>query len=233
MEKLEYSTPKQAKPRPKRSVPVSLCGHDVTFHEPKDTVKFFASQMIADEVSEADRAMALLQFLNGTLDPGDQKRLMDRIADRADPLGRAAVMELVATLLDRWSDAPSTKGTVTIDGPDDGPVFYGDEPIHIVNDELRLDFAAHPPKDLALLLVASGISTGSGVGQQAWSVGFFLDSCTDAQDRLVLNHRLRARDDVLDLTHLTDLVSQLLGRWAPDYVPDAPNRAARRAKQKA
>src|SRR5690606_13335312 len=233
METLEFSSPQRAKATRKPPVTVHLCGHDITFHEPKQTVKCFAGNLIADEVSEADRAMALLQFINGSLDGAEQKTFTDRATNRDDPLGRAAVLELVATLLNRWSDEPTEQAagaTLTIDGPEGGPEFYGDEPVRLHNPDLDLDLVAYPPKDLALMLVASGMATGSTLGQQAWSVGVFLDSCLEPPARLLLNHRMRDRNDPIEITDVTDVVVQLLERWAPEHAPTAGgNRAARRA----
>lgn len=209
-------------------VTARLCGHEFTFHPPKRAVLFFASTMLSDEVSEADRAAAMLQLLNGTLEPGDQKRLMDVCIDRSNPIGRDVIFQLVGSLLERWGDENTDTSTLEIAGPDDGPVFYGDKPIQVRNDELDLDFTAHPVKDVVLMLVSSGISTTGSVGQQAWCVGTFLDACTDAGDSFTLNTRLRSRHDSLELEDLVEIVVQLIERWAPEQAPT--NRAQRRAR---
>lgn len=227
METLEFSTPQRK--RRAEHVTVTLAGEDMIFHRPKDATLWAASTTFGEEVTAGDRAMGLLQFINGTLDPTDQKRFYERVTDRDDELGQRAVFNLVRELVAHWGPEGGGRGPLVAE--QDEPVqFYGDEPIKISNADVGLEFVAHPPKDIALMLMASGLATGARLGQQAWAVGFFLDACTDTTTRVQLGARLRARHDPLEMEDVTDIVLGLMQKWAPEYLSEpSGNRATRRA----
>lgn len=227
METLEFSTPKRQ--RQDESVTVDLAGEGMVFHRPKDATLWAASTITGDEVPAADRAMGLLQFVNGTLEPTEQKRFYERVIDRDDTLGQRAMFNLLDVLLRHWGPDSGRRASTLVAEQDEPPGFYGDEPVQITNADVGLDFVAYPPKDLALMMMASGISTGAQVGQQAWSVGFFLDACTDPATRFSLGNRMRSRHDPLELEDITDVVLALMQKWAPEYAPVRGNRAQRRA----
>lgn len=230
MDTLSFSTP--AKTRTAQAVPVVLCGEEFTVRRPKDAVVYFMQTVIGDSVSEGDRAMAVLQFVDSALDPVDRKRFFDRCLDGprgleypGDPVNQAATLEMIGSLLDRWNAWPET-GHHTPDPVIVEPTAtpFAGQPVRIKHEELDLDFTAWPPKDIILLFVAASMATGASVGQQAWAIGLFLDAALLKQDELMVSQRLRHTDDELDLGHLAEIVQELITRWTPKG-----NRAARRA----
>ena len=226
MDTLEFSSP--GRERRHESVVVTLAGEDITCHRPKDAVLWAGATLVGEEVPSADRAMGLLQFINGVLEAPEQQRFYSRVADRHDPLGRHATFNLMRVLLGHWS--PEGGGSGPLVAEQDEPVkFYGDEPINIKNEAVELEFVAYPPKDLAVMMMASGLATGAQIGQQAWAVGFFLDSCTTPADRALLRRRLLARHDPLDMENIAEAALALLEQWAPEVMSSVGNRAERRA----
>lgn len=211
--------------RSEQAVPVSLCGEDITVRRPKDAVLYFAQTIIGDTVSDADRAMAVLQFIEGTLDPLDRKRFFDRIIDRADPIDLQAVTSLVGGLLDRWNDWPADGKVEPLEIEGDEPTPVPGGPVQVVNKDLELEFTVHPPKDIVLLIVSTAMATGANLGQQAWAVGLFLDAALDAVTAMLVSRRMRSNQDDLDLEDIAEIVKELIGRWAP-----RTNRAQRRAR---
>ncbi|MBA8929502.1 hypothetical protein BC739_006720 [Kutzneria viridogrisea] len=193
---------------------------------PKDSVLFFAQQIVADTVSDADRALAVLSFLESTLKPSDRKRYFDRVMNRVDPVGLEATLDLVAGLFARWTDWP-------IDGQVEPLIITAaastptGAPLTVVNEDLGLRFTAHQPKDVVLTFVSAAVATGVGLGQQAWAIAFFLDSALEPGDALLLAQRMRRADDDLDLGEVDEIVRALIQRWAP-----TGNRATRRAEQR-
>lgn len=220
-ETLTFQTP--ARRRDEQAIPVELCGEAFTVKRPKDAVIYFASQVVGSDIGDADRAMAVLQFIDSTLEPVDRKRYFDRVIDRADPVDLRASLDLVGGLLERWNAWPAD-GQVEPLVVDTAPVSTVGEVINIVNDELELDVDAHPPKDIVLLFVSASMATGANLGQQAWAIGLFLDAALDPGDALIISHRMRHGDDDLDLDHIAEIVQELVNRWAPRR-----NRAERRA----
>ncbi|WP_367139279.1 hypothetical protein [Saccharothrix sp. HUAS TT1] len=220
METLEFRTPKRA--REEQPIPVTLCGEELVVQRPKDAVLYFAATAIGADVPEPDRAMAVIQFLSGTLGLVDRKRFIDRAIDPADPVDLGATVQLVGGLLERWNAWPA-RGRVEPLVVEADPAPVTGEPVHIVNEDLELDLVAHPPKDLVLMFVAAALATGANEGQQAWSVGIFLDAALERADRDVVARRMRDHDDDLDLEHIAEIVQHLIERWSPKA-----NRAARR-----
>jgi hypothetical protein len=229
---LSFTTP--AKNRPDQAVPVQLCGEEFSVRKPKDAVLYFTQTAIGETVSEGDRAMAILQFVDSALSPVDRKRFFDRCmdgprgADRpGDPVNQATTLEMIGGLLDRWSNWPEhgthTPEPVLVE-PRVTAVHGG--PVHVQHPDLDLDFVAYPPKDVILLFVSASLATGASTGQQAWAIGLFLDSALDKPDSLLVSTRLRHTDDDLDLGHLAEIVNALITQWRP------VNRAARRAAQR-
>lgn len=224
-ETLVFTTPKRK--RLEQPVEVDLCGEKWTVQRPKDAVLYFAQTAIADLVTEADRASALLQFINAVLEPVQRHRYFERALDRDDPVDMQVTMRFVGGLVDRWGNWPANGKpkpvVVKPTDPDDLPPVA--DPIQVVNNDLGLDFIAHPPKDIILLMVVAALGTGANVGQQSWAVGLFLDAALTEEDRLMVAMRMRSTVDDLDLEDLADITSQLAEKWAP-----APkNRAERRA----
>lgn len=224
VETLKFST--QKKKRAAQPVEVILCGEPMTLQRPKDAVLYFAQTVVGDAVSDADRAAAILQFINSTLDPGELKHYFDRVLDRDDPVDLRATLELVGGVIERWNNYPSRgkPDPVIVESSDDD-TRTETAPITVQNRDLDLEFEAHRPKDIVLLFVAGSLSTSANLGQQAWAVGLFLDAALTRQDALVVAHRMRSQHDDLDLEHIAEIVTSLAQRWAPGPT----NRAMRRA----
>lgn len=222
MDTLTYSTP--ARTRDPQPIPVTWCGQDLTVTRPKDAVLYFASTVTASDIDESDRALALVQFLDGTLTAEQRKRFFDRVLDRDDPINARSTIALVRGLTERWAKWPASGEVEPLVVEPQPDMVLGD-PVTVVHDALDLEFVAHPPKDIVLFYVASSIATTASAGQQAWAIGMFLDASLDSSDSHAVSRRLRDRDDDLDLQHVSEIVADLITRW----VPDRPNRAQRRA----
>lgn len=224
-------TTKSKAPRQPQPVQVTFCGEQFVVERPKDATLFFASRVVAEDVPEGDRAQALLQFVQNTLDPITYKRFLERALDPADPVDLQATLRLVAELVDRWNNWPARGPAMPVVIKADPAPPLGD-PIDVVDEDLGLDFVAHPPKDLLMAFVAAALATGANPGQQAWSIGIFMDAVLDPETRSTIRRRLVARHDDLDIGNLADLVRYLIGQWNPDVVPvvvELP-RAQRRAR---
>jgi len=214
----------------KVSTTVDLLGEDVDFHRPKDGVLFFVQSAVADTANDADRWMAALRFLESSLTPQSRKRFLDRACDRSDPLNASALWDTIGELLRRWdpkTKIPASQKIVIEHRPD---AAEGYNPVRIVDEALRLDFIAYPPKDIVLGFTGSAIAASASPAQQAWCVNLFLDGSLDGDVALELSYRLQSPaygDDKLDLPHLLGIVRSLIERW---YSGTNPNRAARRAQ---
>lgn len=223
METLSFSTP--ARTRAEQPIPVTWCGEELVIRRPKDSVLFFGAEIGADDA--ADQAAALIDFLDGTLDPAQRKRFFDRIRDREDPINIATTGALVDGLMQRWNNWPDDDQVEPlVIEPTPTPVVGSD--VRVLHEDLDLDVVAHPPKDIVRALVGSALATTATVAQQAWVLGLFLDAALDPADAMVIARRLRSRDDDLDLHHIAEIVADLVERWAP-----TANRAERRAAARA
>lgn len=215
----------------KVSTVVDLLGEEMEFHRPKDGVLFFLEAAIADTANDADRWMSALRFLESSLRPQDRKRFLDRACDRSDPLNASALWDTIGGLLRRWdpkSKVPSSQKLVIEHKPDPTQEF---DPIRVKDESLRLDFVAHPPKDIILGFTSSAIAAGASPGQQAYCVNLFLDGALDPAVALDLSYRLNSPSyggDPLDLSHLLAIVRSLSEHWYSGAA--RPNRAARRAQ---
>lgn len=221
MDTLTYTTP--ARTRDPQPIPVTWCGEDLTITRPKDSVLYFATTVTASDIDESDRALAMIQFLDGTLTPDQRKRFFRRVLDREDPINARATIALVQGLTERWAKWPAN-GDVEPLIIEQQPSMVLGEPVEIVHEGLDLAVVAHPPKDLVLFYVGASVATTATEGQQAWAVGMFLDASLDPADSYVISRRLRDRDDDLDLRHISEIVADLIHRWTPKA-----NRAQRRA----
>lgn len=224
---LEFTAPARTT-RKAVTTDVDLVGHTYTFRRPKDGILFFTQAAVADSANDADRWMASLSFLQASLQPQDRKHLLDRACDPDDALTAGAWWEVIGELLRRWapdSKVPASE-PVTIDAHPD--TVTGADPVRILDEDLRLDLVAHPPKDVVLGLTGSAIAAGANTGQQAWCINLFLDAALSSADALDLDRRLSLPPDAdpLDLGDLFGIVEALIGRW----YGDTGNRAARRAK---
>lgn len=224
MDTLSYSTP--AKRRDPQPITVDWCGETLTIRRPKDSVLYFASVVTATDVSEPDRAAAMFDFLNGTLEPDQRKRFFTRVLNRDDPINAATTIALIGHLFDTWHNWPGQPPDTIVIEEQPGTAL-GDS-VQVEHPDLDLDVNAHPPKDIVLFFVASSLATTATVGQQAWSIGLFLDASLDAADSLLISQRLRDRNDDLDLHHISEIVGDLIARWSPQT-----NRAQRRAAARA
>lgn len=209
---------------------VNWCGEQITVRRPKDSVLYFSSPAMDNDVPPADRAAAVFEFLHGTLEPADHKRFLERLLDRDDPINLRSCVALIEALMDRWNNPPKgaakAKRVLVIEPQE--PLHLG-EPETIRNAELDLDFVAYPPKDLVMFLVAASTAGASTMGRQAWAIGMFLDACLEPSDQMEISQRLRDRDDALDLEHISEIVGHLIGKWAPK-ARRAERRAAARAR---
>ena len=226
METLSFHTP--AKQQPDQPVPVDWCGEQVTVRRPKDSVLYFASPIGDTGTAGPDRAAAMFQFLDDTLDAQDSKRFYDRILDRDDPINEATTLALINGLLDRWNNWP-TDGQVSQLAIEPIETALLGEPVQVVHDALDLDVTAHPPKDIVLHLVQSVIAKTTTPGQQAFAIGMFLDAALEPTAAWELAQRRRDRTDGLDLEHLSEIVADLLKHWAPARGNREQRRAAARA----
>jgi hypothetical protein len=221
--KLEFTTPKRN--REARPVSVDLCGHELVLHRPKDTTLYFASQISADTASDGDRAMAILQFVEGVLDPVTRKSFWDWAI--AGDINLTAVMEMIGAALERWTDwDPSNTDAIQIDYTD-GP--WQPQPVEIVNQDLGIHWTCSPPSDLIVACVAASLATGADVGQQAWGIGIFLDAALSPADAMVTARRMRQIDDELELGDIAEIVNALLEQWRP---PTNREQRRERAKRK-
>lgn len=227
METLSFTTP--ARTRAEQPVEVDLCGDTFTVRKPKQAVLYFAQAIIGDTVSDADRAMSLLQFLDAGLSPIDRKRFFDRCLDRDDPVNLQASLDMLNGLVDRWNNWPA-KGKpakVVIKPNSTTPVG---EAVELVHEDLDLRFTAHPVKDIVMMIVQASMAAGANVGQQAWAVGLFLDAALDPADAFIVARRMRNPDDDLDLEHIAEMVQSLLAKWNGKPGNRAERRAARPLK---
>ncbi|MBB3665936.1 hypothetical protein FB384_004895 [Prauserella sediminis] len=225
MKTLTFETPRSKRtPMP---VQVDLCGEHITVQRPKDSVLFFAQQVAGQSVGEADQAMAVLDFVEGTLEPQDRQRFFERICEFNDPVNLDACLTMLTGLVQRWSN-----------WPDDDP-HYEPDPVVVTSDytpptdreipvelpDLDIQLTAYPPKDIVLLFTSASLATGANTGQQAWLVALFLDAALTEQDAWMINRRLRSRDDDLELIHVAEMVKHLIEAWKPGL-----NRQERRAR---
>lgn len=220
METLSFSTP--ARTRTEQPVRVDLCGETITVRKPKQAVLYFAQAIIGDTVSDADRAMSLLQFLDAGLSPLDRKRFFDRCLDREDPVNLQAALDMLNGLINTWNNWPAKGKPATVVVKPNGAGPTGED-FELVHEDLDLRFTAHPVKDVVLMIVQASMAAGANVGQQAWAVGLFLDAALEPADAFVIARRMRNPDDDLDLEHIAEMVESLLKRWGT-----GGNRAERR-----
>jgi hypothetical protein len=210
--------------RRRQPLTVEFCGETITLQRPKDAVMFFSGVTIADMVADADRAAAILQFLQSVFEPADRHRFFERALDRDDPVNMRACLDLVAGAVEAWTNWPAT-GTPEPLVVEAAASDQAGEPVSVVHKDLGLELVCTPPKDLVLLFVTASLATGSRSGQLAWAVGLFLDAALTPADRMVVAQRMRNPDDDLDLDHIADIVKDLTEHW----VPKPANRATRRA----
>jgi hypothetical protein len=222
-DRLTFTTPR--KERLAQPVSVTFCGEEFTVQRPKDSVLFAAQVVAAGDVVGPDRAAAILQFLNSTLEAQDRYRYFARVIDRADPVNLSATIELVAELARRWGDWPAD-GDVAPVVIEPSPTPSTGQPVEIVHEELDLEFVCHPPKDVILLFTAASLATGAAPGQQAWAIALFLDASLSGEDALMVATRLKDTRDDLDLGDIAEIVMKLMERWGQGLLT---NRAARRA----
>lgn len=227
MTTLTFDTPTTRRRDP-QPIPVDLCGEQFTVHRPKDTVLYFAGGISADTASDSDRAMGMLQFLDGTLDPEQRHRFFERCRDRDDPVDMDVTLRLVTGLLQQWTDWPADgdPDPVVIEPADESTPRA--EPVTIDHPSFDLEFQAHQPKDIILVFTTAALAATAGIGQQAWAMGMFLDACLDPADSVIVSHRMRDANDDLDLEHVSEIVQRLLGHWNPEPA----NRQQRRAAAK-
>jgi hypothetical protein len=206
---LQFTTPKRN--REARPIPVNLCGHELTLHRPKDTTIYFASQISADTASDGDRAMAILQFVEGVLDPATRKEFWDWAI--AGDVNLTAVMEMISGAMERWQDwDPKDDEPLRIEF-EAGP--WKPDPITVVNEDLDIRWVCAPPSDLIVACVAASLATGADVGQQAWGIGIFMDATLSKADAMIAAQRMRNRDDDLELEDIAAMVGDLLEEWKP------------------
>jgi len=223
---LTFTTP--ARTRVHHPVPVVFCGDEWTLQRPKDATLYFAQVVAAGGVGDADRAEAIMQFVNSVLDPVQRHRYFERIIDRADPVALDETLLLIGGLADRWTNWPDDgQPEPVIVEPVQGRPPAG-ESITVVHDDLEVRFVAHPPKDIVLLFAAASLAVGANLGQQAAAIGLFLDSALEPADALVISHRMRSQHDELDLEHVAEFVTQLAQTWLPGPANRAERRAAAR-----
>ncbi|HEX2298628.1 MAG TPA: hypothetical protein VHH34_08945 [Pseudonocardiaceae bacterium] len=233
-ETLTFTTAKRK--RRTQPVDVELCGERWTVQRPKDAVLYFAQTAIADLVGEADRASALLQFLNSVLEPVQRHRYFERCLDRDDPVDLQATLKLIGGLVDRWTNWPAAGNPepVVIEPTDEDELTEQPAPVRVVNEDLGLEFEAHAPKDIILLIVTAALGTGANLGQQSWAIGLFLDASLRPADQLMISMRMRSTGDDLDLEDIAEIVSELAQKWAPAPTNRQERRkAARQTARKA
>lgn len=230
METLNFTTP-TTRVREKQPVTVDFVGETITITRPKDWVLLSARTCLADNVTDSERALSLLQFLLGTLGQQGYSRFLSRALDRDDPINLTSVITLISKLLETWADY-TDNAAVTVEPTDESGVI-SDEPVRIVNDDLGIDYVFHPPKDLIIMAVAATLSSPED-GAQQWACELFLDACLDRTDAVFLKRRLRISDDdndLLDVDDIAPIMKTLLERWEPGQRA-ALNRAERRAQTK-
>ena len=215
---LTFTTP--ARDRDPRTITVELCGEEIQVDRPKDATLYFTQTAIGDTASAGDQAMAVLQFIDGTLEAAQRQRFYQRICDRTDQVDLAACIDLLSGLFARWGDwdnAPTQPLVVTSDHrPTEG------REVPVDQTELDLHVTAHPPKDIIRFLAASSLASTANLGQQSWALGLFLDAALDSVDAHLIARRMRDQTDGLDLEHVAEIVQGLVERW------NAGNRAERR-----
>lgn len=228
METLTFTTP-TTRTREKQPIQVDFVGDELTINRPKDWVIWSARTCLADNITDAERAMSVLQFLLGALGQQGYARFLQRGLDREDPLNLAATLTFISRLVETWSDYKHG-AALTIEPVPGGIV--GD-PVRVVNDDLGIDAVFSPPKDIIIMAVAATLSSSED-GAQQWAVELFLDASLERADAVMLKRRLRISDDdtdPLDVDDIAPIMSSLLERWEPAQ-QQAVNRAQRRAQAK-
>lgn len=229
VETLEFTTP-TTRTRDAHPITVDHLGDELTIRRPKDWVLLSAQTAMAENITDTERALAIVQFLLGTLGQQGYARYLNRTLDRDDPVNFATTIELIAGLLDRWGNyTPETAAFTVEPQPRD---IHG-EPARVVNDDLAIDLEFHPPKDVALMIFAATATSTEDYGQQ-WAVEYFVDATLTRTEAMTLKRRLRMPNDgdPLDVEHLDPIMESLLTRWQP-VDPNMPaNREQRRAQSK-
>lgn len=228
-ETIEFTTPDR-----KRKVvetPVDLCGVEYKVRRPKDAALFFISSAYAESSTDSDRTMALIQFIEATHTKQDYAAFLERACDREDPLRLASAYKMMEELLsNRWD--PKTKvpaSTPVIIKPEADLLGDDLKPIRIRNDDLDLDLVCHPPKDLALAVVASSMATGASDQQKSFGMRFFLDASLDKPVAISLMRRWLDPLDDLDIPELEEISQALMERWYPEGAAQK-NRKSRRVQ---
>lgn len=211
----------------RQPIPVTFCGDEWIVQRPKDAVLVFASMVAAENVSDAERAAAVTQFLQGTLVSDQWARFIARAIDVDDPVNLTEARALVEGLLERWTAWPA-RGRVDplVIEPVDGQ-HTPSEPVRLVHTQLDIDVLAHRPKNLILLMVIAAQAAHGDLGQHMWAVSTFLDASLGEADRQRIAFRMRSRHDELDVEHVVAMVDQLAHRWGDEA--QGSNRAQRRA----
>lgn len=227
IETIDFSTPER-----KREVvktPLALCGETYEVMRPKDAALFFLSSAYADSGTDADKAMALIQWVESTHAPKDHARFLQRCCDRSDPLRLASAYQMVDELMKRWDPANKVPSSAPVVIGESADVLDSLEPVRIRNDDLGLDLVCHPPKDIALAIVASSLATNASEQQKSYGLRFFLDASLDKHVTTWLMKRWFDPLDELDLPELEEISTALMQRWYPEGAA-RENRKQRRAK---
>ena len=227
METLEFTTPTAAGRDP-QPIAVDFAGHEFVVHRPKDWVILSAQTAMAENITDTERALGIVQFLLGTLGESEYYHFIRRTLTRDDGVHVSNTISFIGQLLRAWSDY-QPGAAITIDAVDD-PI-HG-EPVRVVNDDLGLDLVFSPPKDIAIMIFAATASSTEDWGQQ-WACEYFLDATLGRGEAMALKRRLRmpSSSDPIDVAHLDPIIEALLERWSPATAP-AANRAERRASQR-
>lgn len=228
-ETIEFSTPDRDRKVVK--TPVNLCGVEYTVTKPKDAAMFFIGSSYSESSTDADRTMALIQFVEATHTKSDYSRFLERCCDRDDPLRLKSAYKLMEELLShRWSaDSKIPSSTPVVVEPDADVLGVDLKPIRIRNEDLGLDLVCHPPKDIALAVVASSMATGASDQQKSFALRFFLDASLDKHVAIRLMRRWLDPLDGLDIPELEEISQALMERWYPEGVVKG-NRKSRRAQ---
>lgn len=234
----EFTTPTTS--RDPQTIEVDLCGERISVDRPKEITRGKLGTILAEGVVPMKhRVPALVQFLVGTLEDDDYERLLERAADREDPINFSALMALLNDLSQRWDEFDEHErnhGTrlpaahnppIVITAPPGG---IPGEDVPVTNLELDTDepVIAYCPKDLFIFLF-TGLAT-SPLGQ-VWATDYFLGAVFSPEVNRAIQRRLLTKDDPLDIAPINHMIGELVKGWAPDIELEAApaNREQRRS----
>lgn len=222
-----FTTPDLA-PRDPQTITVNLAGEELTIDRPKDWTLANVDTAFANDVPDDVRAPAILRYLSGVLGPDGFKHLMSRSLDRDDPLNLDGVLWFVVETYDRWTNFdPRRNPPITIT---DRPTLLGQR-VPVRNPDLDIDTTVTPPKRLFLLFLYGYGATPGGAG---YAMEYAMEAVFPRDVFLALSRRLNTPDDVLDIGHLTPMITRLVDAWSSGIELKLPpvNREGRRAAQR-